>query len=302
MERSSELRMGVGNISRKGREESVMKTQRVGILHPGAMGSSVGAAAKSGGNEVYWASESRSKATEERAEKVGMMDAGKLSELTDRCDVIVSVCPPAFAAAVAEAVVKQRFSGLYLDANAISPERSREVASIVEKAGCDFVDGGIVGPPAWKEGTTRLYLSGASAQKVAGVFQGSPLRAIVLDGGAGKASALKMAYAAYTKGTTALLGAILALAEHEGVREALQEEWALSIPVLADTAVQKVRRTTAKAWRFEGEMREISETFRAAGLPHEFHRAAELIYSKQAAFKDRDEPPSLEEVMDALGA
>jgi 3-hydroxyisobutyrate dehydrogenase-like beta-hydroxyacid dehydrogenase len=277
-----------------------MKIESVGILHPGAMGASVGAAVKSGGREVYWISEGRSRATVERAEKAGLKDSLNLAKLVKGCDLLISVCPPAAARDVAEAVVAQKFTGLYLDANAVSPDRSREVAAVVEAAGCEFVDGGIVGPPAWKEGTTRLYLSGTSAPAVAEVFDNSLLHPIVLDGPAGKASALKMAYAAYTKGTTALVGAILALAEREGVREDLLEEWSLSQPALADSAVSRVERTTAKAWRFVGEMQEISMTFQSAGLPGEFHRAAELIYESQARFKGLDEPPPLAEVIAAM--
>ena len=44
------------------------------------------------------------------------------------------------------------------------------------------------------------------------------------------ASALKMCYAAYTKGTSALLLALRALAEANGVTEALHTEWNQSQP------------------------------------------------------------------------
>src|SRR5205807_2605503 len=78
-------------------------------------------------------------------------------------------------------------------------------------------DGGIIGPPARKAGDTRLYLSGAGAADVAARFKGSLLEAIVLDGPVGAASAIKMAYAGWNKGSQALLLAIRALAAHEGV-------------------------------------------------------------------------------------
>jgi hypothetical protein len=121
-----------------------------------------------------------------------------------------------------------------------------------------------------------------------------------MQGPAGKASALKMSYAAYTKGTTALIGAILAVSEREGVREMLQREWSLSQPQLAEEAEGRVRRTTAKAWRFEGEMHQIAATFAAAGLPDGFHQAAANVYERQARFKDSGELPSLVEVLRAL--
>jgi 3-hydroxyisobutyrate dehydrogenase-like beta-hydroxyacid dehydrogenase len=277
-----------------------MKIKSIGLLHPGAMGSSIGAAVMAGGREVYWLPIGRSAATAARAEEAGFCGSGDLSELVDTCQLIISVCPPAFAVEVADAVCSRRFTGLYLDANAVSPGTSRRIAAKVQDSGASFVDGGLVGPPAWQSGTTRMYLSGPLAAAVARIFAGSALQAVVLEGPAGRASALKMTYAAYTKGTTALLGAILAVAEREGVRETLAQEWSLSLPELAGQAVNRVRKSTAKAWRFEEEMRQIAATFSAAGLPQGFHEAAALVFGRQAHFKDNPEPPPVEEVLQAL--
>ena len=116
----------------------------------------------------------------------------------------------------------------------------------------------------------------------------------------GKASALKMCYAAYTKGTTALLCAILAAAEKLGVREELQHQWSRGGSDFAEQATERVRRVTAKAWRFAGEMEEISSTFSEAGMPGRFHAAAATIYRRIADFKDAPSTPSLENVLTAL--
>ena len=163
-----------------------------------------------------------------------------------------------------------------------------------------FLDGGIIGPPAWKPGVARLYLSGSEAGSVAGLFEGSPLEAIAIGPEPGAASAPKMAYAAYTKGTSALLAGILALAEREGVAEALREEWAISQAELAAGGEARALGTAAKAWRFAGEMEEIADTFAGAGLPDGFHRAAAEIYRRLTEFKDVPEPPALEEALAAL--
>jgi hypothetical protein len=109
-----------------------------------------------------------------------------------------------------------------------------------------------------------------------------------------------MTFAAFTKGTTALLGAVLAAADHEGVRDALMREWSISLPQLADSVAPRIRQNTAKAWRFVGEMREIAATFRSANLPGEFHQAAEEIYRRQALFKGADPLPSLTAVLSAI--
>ncbi len=276
------------------------KHASVGLVHPGQMGSAVGAAARRSGAVVLWASEGRSAATGRRAEKAGLEDAGTLARLVERVPMIVSVVPPAFASDVAAAIVGLGFRGTYLDANAISPARARGIASLVEAAGGRCVDGGIIGGPPWKPGTTRLYVSGPDAAEAVELFAGSPLETIDLRGPAGAASALKMAYSAWTKGSQALVAAVLALAEAEGVDGSLQAEWRLSQPDLAAGAARRTRSVTAKAWRFVGEMLEIAATMESAGLPRGFHEAAAEIYSRMARFKDAPEPPELSAVVDSV--
>ena len=138
-----------------------------------------------------------------------------------------------------------------------------------------------------KPGTTRLYLSGPHAARAAALFDGSALDARALDGPPDAASALKMCYAAYTKGSSALLLAIRALAEAEGVEGPLVAEWDISQPGLADRSQRLASATAAKAWRFVGEMEEIAATFRDVGLPGEFHEAAATIYGKLGPLKGR---------------
>jgi 3-hydroxyisobutyrate dehydrogenase-like beta-hydroxyacid dehydrogenase len=220
-----------------------------------------------------------------------------LREALAGVDHAVSVCPPDAALAMAREVAASGFTGTYLDANAVAPATARDIHAVVGDA---FVDGGIVGPPAWKPGTTRLYLSGPKAAEVACWFEGSPTDARVVDGGAGAASALKMAYAAFTKGSAALLLAIRALAEREGVTAPLLEEWDLSQPGLARRSEWTARGTSGKAWRFEGEMREIAATFQAAGLPDGFHEAAAEVYRRMRDLKDVDGGANLESVLEAL--
>ena len=277
-----------------------MTKQKVGILHPGNMGISIAASAQNSGHDVYWASEGRSPQTHERAAKFNLYDAHTLAKLCDTCSIIVSVCPPHAAEEVAEQVLAHSFTGLYLDANAIAPQRAIRIAEKVTAADATFVDGGIIGGPAWEPGCTWLYLSGPSAHVAAACFSAGPLETSVIGEAAGKASAIKMCFAAYTKGTSALLCAILAAAETLGVREELQQQWSRGGSDFAEQTTQRVRRVTAKAWRFAGEMEEISATFSEAGLPGDFHAAAADIYRRIAGFKDAPETPSLEEVLAAL--
>jgi len=276
--------------------------RRFGLLHPGAMGVSVGATLLASGASVAWASNGRSAMTRQRADAAGLRDLGSLEALVGASDVVVSVCPPHAADAVADAVMACGFAGTYLDANAIAPERTRAIGARVRQGGARFIDGGIVGPPAHTAGTTVLYLSGDGADELATAFAAGPLAVRVVSERSGDASALKMCYAAFTKGSTALRAAQLAAADALGVRAALEAQWDLDEPGLADTVATQLRRVTAKAWRFEGEMREIAAMFAAVGQPSDFHIAAAEVYARLAGLKDAAETPTLEAVLAALAS
>jgi 3-hydroxyisobutyrate dehydrogenase-like beta-hydroxyacid dehydrogenase len=263
----------------------------IGLLHPGEMGAAVGRCLTGAGYTVLWASEGRGPDTAARARAAGLADAGTAAEMAERADLILSICPPHAALDTAWAV--QGFAGLYVDANAISPATAREVALMVEEGGATYIDGGIIGlppPPAPSAaGHTRLYLSGEQAQTVRRLFDGTPLDARVIGGGAWSASAVKMAYAAWTKGTAALLLAARSLARAEGVEGALLAEWELSQPGLADRSEGAARSATTKGWRWVAEMEEIAATMAAAGLPDGFHQAAAEIF-RRSPHAEPDQP------------
>jgi 3-hydroxyisobutyrate dehydrogenase-like beta-hydroxyacid dehydrogenase len=255
-----------------------MSVVTVGLLHPGEMGSAVGRCLTAAGHRVLWAPEGRSAATAARAEAAGLAAAGPLAGLVRRADVIVSVCPPHAALDLARQVAG--FGGSYVDANAISPATAREVARIVEAGGASYVDGGIIGPPPVAPGLTRLYLCGTRAGEVQRLFAGGLVDARVIAGDPWAASAMKMAYASWTKGTAALVLAARALARAEGVEDVLLAEWALSQPGLDDRSARATRSAAAKGWRWIAEMEEIAAAMAAAGLPAGFHQAAAEIYRR----------------------
>jgi 3-hydroxyisobutyrate dehydrogenase-like beta-hydroxyacid dehydrogenase len=251
----------------------------IGLLHPGEMGAAVGRCLVSAGHRVLWVPDGRSAATTARASAAGLTAAdGGLAELVRRCDVVLSVCPPHAAAGIAREVAG--FGGLYVDANAISPATAREVARVVESGGGCYVDGGIIGTPPVAPGITRLYLSGARAGEVQRLFAGSDVAVRMIEGEPFAASAVKMAYAAWTKGSGALLLAARAMARAEGVEEVLLAEWAISQPGLAERSARAAGSAAAKGWRWVAEMEEIAATMGAAGQPEGFHRAAAEIYRR----------------------
>ena len=273
---------------------------RIGILHPGEMGVSIAASAMNSGHEVYWVSQGRSDSTRVRAEKHGLVELDSPVKLCKRSEVILSICPPHAAEEIAKSVIKHGYKGYYLDANAISPQSARNIGEFMETNGVRFVDGSIIGGPAWTPKETWLYLSGKDSQTIADCVSSGPLETRIIGNEIGKASALKMCYAAYTKGTTALLAAILATAESLGVREELYQQWGMDDSGFVKQVEGRAKRVTAKAWRFEGEMQEIASTFQEAGLPKGFHEAAAEVYRRMAGFKYSVQHPSLEDILVSL--
>jgi len=248
---------------------------KIGLIHPGEMGAAMGRVLTDAGHEVLWASENRSAATAARAARCHLTDMGTIANLLGAAEALISICPPHAALEVARAAHKS-FRGLYVDMNAVSPTRAQEIGTLFDQ----FVDGGIVGAPPTAAGTTRLFLSGSQAARVAAWFQPSIVTAVVVSAEPGAASAVKMAYAAWTKGTAALLLAIRAAARAHGVEDEVLDEWRRSAPDLEARSVSAAWSAATKGWRWVDEMQQIAETMRLAGLPEGFHQAAAEIFQQ----------------------
>jgi len=276
-----------------------MSEPAVAILHPGEMGAAIGARLRAKGLRVLWTSNGRSAATRARADRADLEDAGSLRDALAASAIVLSVCPPHGALALAREAAALRFRGTYVDANAVAPATAREAALAIEAAGGTFVDGGIIGPPPRDGVQARLYLAGRDAGPLAPVLSSGELTAHALDGPVGAASALKAAYAAWNKGATALAGAVRAYAAQAGVGNALMAEWEGNQPD-ALKRLGQLRAAARKAWRWTGEMDEIAAAFAEAGLPEGFHVAASELYARLVSFKDADAAPSVDDVLGAL--
>ena len=164
------------------------------------------------------------------------------------------MCPPHAALSVAHSLPRS-FTGIYVDANAVSPATARTIGSAVDR----YVDGGIIGPPPRKPGTTRLYLSGAEAPMVAGLFAGTNVDTRVVSEDPGAPSAVKMAFAAWTKGTAALLLGIVP-SPAQGVDQDALDEWEISsspVRPLGRSGPLRARKGLALGRRDERDRRHV---------------------------------------------
>ncbi|MDO0924456.1 NAD(P)-binding domain-containing protein [Streptomyces sp. TG1A-8] len=265
-----------------------MTGRQVGIVHPGAMGARVAAQAVAAGATVRRVPEGRSDASRERAAEAGLCPAGDPAELTAACDVVLSGCPPAAALDVARQVAATGFRGVYAGANAVSPRRMAEISEVFGAAGTTVVDGGITGPPPRTAGTTRLYLSGPAeaVARVWALFTGALLAPRPLPGPVGRASALKLAFAACTEVSHALAAQALALAEGHEVGGELPELAGRSLPGTPLAQSGQPAGAGPRAWRREPGMREIRTARHDTGLPGTFADAAAETFARWAAHKD----------------
>lgn len=272
----------------------------IGLLHPGAMGSAIGAQLVKTGQRCVWVPQGRGQATRDRAAAAGLVALAGLDELAT-CDVVLSICPPAAAIDVARQVARTGFTGCYVDANAISPGHSKEIATVLAADGATVVDGGIVGPPPRRSGTTRLYLSGADdlVAHVHALFADTAVTPIVVPGPVGAASALKLAFATYNKVSTVLAAQAHALARTHGVDSQLHELAEALLPGTPLAAPDELAAAGRRAWRWAPEMHEIATACRDAGLPADLLDAAEIFLDHWRHYKD-DPDVTLDQLLDAL--
>lgn len=255
----------------------------VGIVGSGAMGSALGARLRSGGARVVVALEGRSERSRRLAADAGLEDVGSLRALAGVAGVILSVVPPEAALEVASDLAREADGARPLvgDLNAVSPSTAARIAETLAGAGLDAVDGAISGPPPAREGTTRIYLSGTRAGEVAALPLDGVER-IVVDGGVGAASAVKMCTASVYKGRVALLAQALRTAHAHGVVAHVLDDLAetgLADPARTGTTLA---RASAKAWRYVAEMEEIAATQGEAGLTPDLFRALAAVYADLA--------------------
>ena len=271
-----------------------MPIETVAILSPGDMGHAVGRALGKHGLNVITCLAGRSERTAGLARQAGIRDVPTLEELVRQADLVLSILVPARASGLAlEVAAALKATGTdtpFADCNAVSPKTTREIGEIITGAGGRFIDGGIVGGPPSDTESPRIYVSGPHAELMAGL-DGMGIQVRPIGGDVGRASGLKMCYAAMTKGTSALQLAILTVAERLGLTDELCAEWEGSQAEALKRMNAQVPRLPVTARRWTGEMEEIAATFEQVGVTPHFHLGAAEMYRLLGQTAMADETP-----------
>lgn len=276
-----------------------MSKGNVGVVSPGDMGQAVAGRLQACGYTVYTALAGRSPRTRGLAAKAGIEDCGTMAALVERCDMVWSILNPAAAVEKAREVAAALASTgrriTYVDCNAIAPETVKEIAGIIAAAGGGFVDAGIIGPPPRGSAKARLFVSGPDTGALAAI-QDPQLIVRVVSDRVGDASAVKMCYAAITKGTVALAIELSIAARKLGVSEVLESEFHDSMPLVHDWLLTRIVPMPPKAYRWVPEMNEIARTFADVGMtPRIMLGAADMFEAIAATTLGKESPEQARE-------
>ena len=283
--------------------------ETVGILSPGDMGHSVGQVLGDHGLRVITCLQGRSERPRALPAQAHIAAVPTYQDLVQEADILLSILVPAqapnAAQAVAQAIARTGSQVVYADCNAIAPQNVCQIGQVIAEAGGHFVDASIVGGPPRGDSSPRFYCAGPDTRAFEALGQHG-LHVVVLGTEVGQASAIKMCYAALTKGLTALCTELLTGACALGVYEALVREFERSQQGLWKR-MQGLPRTPMKARRWVGEMEEIASTFEQVGLTPKIHTGAADMYRlvggtplAERTPEDTEPLPSLEEMLSVL--
>src|SRR5690606_8927070 len=153
----------------------------------------------------------------------------------------------------------------------------REMEAALTAAGARCLDGGLIGPPPRGSAKVNLYVSGPGASELEQIAN-EQLRVHVMSERLGDASAIKMCYSAFNKGTQGLLLEALMAAQRLGVYEALEQQLLGSRADLYDWLLGQLPKLPPKAYRWVPEMHEIARTFEGVGMtPRIFQGEADMF-------------------------
>ncbi|MCC6532657.1 MAG: NAD(P)-dependent oxidoreductase [Burkholderiales bacterium] len=263
-----------------------MKIERIGFMTPGDMGQAVAMQLKNKGYTVCTALDKRSERSRKMAADIGLADLGSISRLVAECDLIMSVMNPGaaleFAREAAAAIRNQARKPLFIDCNAVAPETMRAIETAITGAGARCLDGGLIGPPPRGKAKVHLYIAGPGVADLEGL--GNEQLVVHLAGERlGDASAIKMCYSAFNKGTQGLLLQVLLGAQRLGVYEAVEKQLLDSRADLYNWFLGTLPAMPPKAYRWVPEMHELARTFEGVGMTPKIFQGEAAMFELVAA-------------------
>ncbi len=266
----------------------------VALVAPGEMGSALGKVMTGNGAEVWTLLEGRSDATAARAAAAGMK--GVSPEKLVTAPIILSVLPPAqaipFAETIAPVLAAAEPKALFVDCNPIAPDKKKIIDRIITDSGARFAEASIIGPiPRADYPGPMIYVAGEHARDVEALKQHG-LRIHALDAPVGTAAALKLAYAAISKGLFAVASSAILGASRAGIADELYREFAASQPGIMAFISRGIPDMVNKTGRWVDEMREISAFLGSDRIEGALYRDVSDLYGHLTADYEGDREDS----------
>ncbi len=271
-----------------------MSIESVAILSPGDMGHAIGQLLREHELHVLTCLAGRSDRTRQLSEQAGITDVSSINELVAQSDILMSVtvseAVPGLCREIADAVKATGTDLLFAECNAIAPELSKDMEGVLKAGGARYVDASIIGGPPRHGSSPRVYASGDNASEF------EQLRDFGLDVRnlgtlLGRASGIKMCYAAMTKGTTALHTELLIAAEKMGLTKELMAEFRGGQQAAVTRMEGWIPSMPAKSRRWVSEMEEVEKTFHDLGLTPDIFKGVADMYRMIGATPLGDENP-----------
>lgn len=273
---------------------SRLSIETLAVISPGDMGHAVARTLLEHGLRVVTCLAGRSERTKALSRRAGIEEIASLEELVKASDLILSIVPPSQAIRLSRQVAgileRTKAKSYFADCNAVSPQTARTIDAIITAAGGRFIDASIIGSPPGKGESPRFYASGPHAS-VMSKLDGKGIKICLIGDEVGRASGIKMCYAAWTKGSQALWISLLTTAKILGLSEELREELLYSQSAVYKQIEKQIPAIPVKARRWIGEMEEIASTFETAGLTPYFHKGASETYRMVGSTPLADETP-----------
>ena len=253
-----------------------MQLQRIGLIGYGEVGKtfSAGLKDKTGVSAMSaWDLKFAAPATRDaelaHAAQHGITAQASMRALCDACDLIISAVTASNTLAVAqEAAQHIRAGTVFLDLNSASPGTKQQAAALIDAAGGQYVEAGVMTSVPPYGIRVPMLLGGAQAAALAAVLTGWGMDARAVSDQLGVASAIKMCRSVMIKGLEALVIESYATARAYGVEDhvlpTLQEtfpsiDWSQQGAYFFSRVVQHGKRRAE-------EMREAANTVREAGF------------------------------------
>jgi len=249
----------------------------VGLISPGDMGHAIGKVMVEHGVDVITCLNGRSNRTKELAKLASIRDVGDDVTFVKESNIILSVLIPSNAHEVVDRMIEavkiihqqnpQQTIPLFVELNPIAPETVKVFSEKLKQSNIELVDGCVIGLPPKPTAAhkTKLYVSGPRAKEVE-VLRDFGLNIRYIGEDIGKASGLKMAYASFIKGVTALGTQAMVAAEAMGLSAELTQELQESQPLLLEKLNSAVPDMCPKAYRWHGELEEMASTYKNLGM------------------------------------